>query len=280
MDEEMKALNDNDTWSLVPLPKPVGYTQCYGIDYDETFSPMAKLTSILKPSYGQVFIDALQITQYYLRTQREGIQKIKERICAEFKPKDLGLLKYFLGIEVLQSKHEIVQSQRKYALDLIEETWMMGCKPIDTPMDANTKLCGGTGEDLDIGKYKRLVRRLIYLCVTTPNISYAVSVVSQYMHKPQLSHWQALERILRYLKGASGRGLLYKNHGHFNIEGFLDAGWAGSLDDRKSTSGFYTMVGGNLVTWKSRKQSVVAWSSAEPEYRAMAELLWVRSLLT
>ncbi|XP_068657910.1 uncharacterized mitochondrial protein AtMg00810-like [Aristolochia californica] len=93
------------------------------------------------------------------------------------------------------------------------------------------------------------------------------------MCKPQLSHWQAFEKILRYMKGAPGRGLPYKNHGHFNIERFSDAEWAGSLDDKKSTFGFYTMVGANLVTWKSKKQNLVARSSAEVEYRAMSYTL-------
>ncbi|XP_068666468.1 uncharacterized mitochondrial protein AtMg00810-like [Aristolochia californica] len=102
---------------------------------------------------------------------------------------------------------------------------MRGCKPVDTPMDSNTKLCVGTGEDVDIDKCQRLVGRLIYLCVTRPNISYVVIVERE----PE-------------------RGLPYKNHGHFNIKGFSDADWAGSLDDKKSTLGFCTMVGGNLVT--------------------------------
>ncbi|XP_068649012.1 secreted RxLR effector protein 161-like [Aristolochia californica] len=86
------------------------------------------------------------------------------------------------------------------------------------------------------------------------------------MHKPQVTHWQALERILRYLKGAPGRGLLYKKYGHFNIENFSYADW-GSPNDRKSTSVYCTPVRGNLVTWKSKKQNVAARSSAKVEYR-------------
>ncbi|XP_068639391.1 uncharacterized mitochondrial protein AtMg00810-like [Aristolochia californica] len=165
-----------------------------------------------------VYVDDIIITG----NDPQGIQKTKEWICAEFKTKDLGLLKYFLGIEVLQSRHGIILYQRKYVLDLLEETRMLGCKPTETPMDSNTKLGVGTGEEVDVGKFQRLVGRVIYLCIMRPNISYAISVVSQYMHNPQLNHWQAVERILRYLKGALGRGLLYKNHGHFNIEGFSD----------------------------------------------------------
>ncbi|XP_068651565.1 uncharacterized mitochondrial protein AtMg00810-like [Aristolochia californica] len=121
-----------------------------------------------------------------------------------------------------------------YFLDLLEETGMMGCRPANTPMDSNKKLCAGTGEDVDIGKYQILVVRLICLCVTRPDISYAVTM----------------------------------NHGHFNIEGFSDVDWAGSSNDRKSPSRYCTIIGGNLVTW--RIQNVVAWSSVEEKYRAMA----------
>ena len=85
------------------------------------------------------------------------------------------------------------------------------------------------------------------------------------------------------MKSAPGKGLLFSKHGHLKIEAFTDADWAGSIDDRRSTSGYCTLVGGNLVTWRSKKQSVVARSSAEAEYRAMAqgvcELLWLQKLL-
>ena len=102
------------------------------------------------------------------------------------------------------------------------------------------------------------------------SITYAVGVVSQYMHAPHTSHFEAVCRILRYLKGAPGRGLLYQSSSTLSITGFSDADWAGSRSDRRSTSGYCTFVGGNLVTWRSKKQSVVARSSAEAEYRAMA----------
>jgi hypothetical protein len=94
----------------------------------------------------------------------------------------------------------------------------------------------------------------------------------------------AISRILRYLKGCPGKGILFSNHGHLNVEGFTDADWAGSIDDRKSTSGYCVFVGGNIVSWRSKKQNVVARSTAEAEFRSMAqgicELMWVRILLS
>ncbi|RVW19588.1 Retrovirus-related Pol polyprotein from transposon RE2 [Vitis vinifera] len=147
--------------------------------------------------------------------------------------KDLGKLKYFLGIEITQSSFGMVLSQRKYALDILEETGMLDCKPVDTPMDPNVKLILGQGELLgDPRRYRRLVGKLNYLTITRPDISFPVSVVSQFLQSPCDSHWDAVICILRYIKSTPGQG--------------------------------------NLISWKSKKQDVVARSSAEAEYRAMA----------
>ncbi|KAK8951433.1 hypothetical protein KSP39_PZI003591 [Platanthera zijinensis] len=131
--------------------------------------------------------------------------------------------------------------------------------------------------------YRRLVGKLIYLTVTRPDISFAVGVVSRFMHAPRVSHLQAVERILRYLKAAPGQGLVYKtSNSILALVAYSDADYAGSLDDRRSTSGFCTYFGGHLITWKSKKQAVVARSSAEAEYRSMtsvvSELTWLESL--
>ena len=125
--------------------------------------------------------------------------------------------------------------------------------------------------------------RLIYLSHTRPDIAYAVSVVSQFMHSPSEAHMDVVTCILRYLKMAPSRGLIFSKNGHLNVQGYTDADWAGSINDRRSTSGYFTFVGGNLVTWRSKKQKVVARSSAEVEFRGMShgvcELLWLEKLL-
>nr|CAN61409.1 hypothetical protein VITISV_035127 [Vitis vinifera] len=215
----------------------------------------------------------------------EELQNLKKYLSEEFEVKDLGNLKYFLGMEVARSRKGIVVSQRKYILDLLKETGMLGCKPIDTPMDSQKKLgIEKESTPVDRGRYQRLVGRLIYLSHTRPDIGFAVSAVSQFMHSPTEEHMEAVYRILRYLKMTPGKGLFFKKTENRDTEVYSDADWAGNIIDRRSTSGYCSFVWGNLVTWRSKKQSVVARSSAEAEYRALAqgicEGIWIKRVLS
>ena len=203
-------------------------------------------------------------------SDQDGIQKLKKHLFTHFQTKDLGKLKYFLGIEIAQSSSSIVISQRKYALDILEETGMLDCKPIDTPIDPNVKLVPGQGESLeDPWRYRQFVGKLNYLTITRPDISFLVSVVSQFLRSPCDSHWNVVIRILRYIKSTPGQRVLYENRGHTQVIGYTD-------------SGYCVFIGGNLISWKSKKHVVVR-SSAEAEYRAMAlatcEFIWLRHLL-
>jgi transposase InsO family protein len=404
MNIEMNALKKNSTWEITNLPEgkkvvgckwvytikynaqgkierykarlvAKGYTQTYGIDYQETFSPVAKLSSVrvllsiaanlewplhqfdvknaflhgeleeeiymeVPPGYqtldtvGKVcklkkalyglkqsprawfgrFSQAMKRygynqsdsdhTMFYKKrfdkisiliiyvddmiitgNDKEGIKDLEEKLFKEFEMKSLGGLKYFLGIEVTRNREGIYLSQRKYILDLLSETGMLDCKPVDTPMIPNVKLeAYADHTPTNIDRYQRLVGKLIYLAHTRPDIAYAVSVVSQFMHSPKEEHSEAVLRILRYLKGTPGKGIVFRKNSHLNVCAYSDADWAGCPIDRRSTTGYFTFVGGNLVTWKSKKQNVVSRSSAESEFRGMAnatcELLWLRKLLT
>ncbi|XP_038887093.1 secreted RxLR effector protein 161-like [Benincasa hispida] len=131
---------------------------------------------------------------------------------------------------------------------------MTGCKPVDTPIEANAKLSNmSKGVLVSKERYQRLVGKLIYLSHTRPDISYAVSMVSQFMQSPYEKHMRAVERILRYLKTSPGKGLMFRKTEKRCIEAYTDADWAGSVVDRKSTSRYCTFVWGNLVTWRSKK---------------------------
>ncbi|XP_031288153.1 secreted RxLR effector protein 161-like [Pistacia vera] len=161
---------------------------------------------------------------------------------------------------------------------------MSYCRPIDSHMDPNLKLSLGQGEPLaDLRRYQRLADKLNYLTVTRPGISFSISVVSQFLQSLCNSQWDVVVQILRYIKGAQGKGLLYENRGNSHIVGYSDVDWAGSPSSKPSTSGFCVLIGGNLMSWKSKKQVVVAQSSAEAKYRAMAlatcELIWLKQLI-
>ena len=424
--EEMRALEKNGTWAVVERPRGKklvsckwvftpkyvadgtldklkarlvarGFTQTYGLDYQETFAPVAKLNTIrvllsvaanldwplhqldiknaflngklkkevymtlppgfekgksnkvckLKKSlYGLkqsprawfdrfskvlksegykqglsdhtmfvkteggrrciliVYVDDIIITGDHV----DEMSRIKFALGKEFEVKDLGDLKYFLGMEVARSKRGIYVSQRKYILDLLEETGMLGCNPEPTPIippkkrkkkpskegeseddseteedDIETEEEAKEQEAVDKERYQRLVGKLIYLSHTRPDIAFAVSVASQYMSDPRKVHMDAAYRILRYLKGTPGRGLFFRKQELRTIEVYTDASWGGAHPDRRSTSGYCSYVWGNLVTWKSQKQRVVSKSSAEAELRALAqgimEELWLKRVL-
>ncbi|XP_043725672.1 uncharacterized mitochondrial protein AtMg00810-like [Telopea speciosissima] len=226
-----------------------------------------------------VYVDDLVITG----SNHSGIESLKRHLSQEFDIKDLGKLKYFLGIEVASSHKGLFLSQRKYTLDLLKETGKLGVKAASVPMTYSSKFTTNDAPLHDVGQYQCLVGRLIYLTITRPDIAYAVSYVSQFMQAPTHGHMELIDQLLRYLKASPGRGVLMKNNGHTEIVGYIDADWAGSPVDRRSTTGFCTFVGGNIVTWKRKKQSGVARLSAEAEYRAMAsatsEIVWLRILL-
>lgn len=223
-----------------------------------------------------VYVDDIVITG----NDNEEIAWLKKMLAKSFEVKDLGHLHYFLGIEVAYGAKGIFLSQRRYVLELLAETGMLECRSAPTPVEQNLKIMEAAGGPVDKHQYQRLVGRLIYLSHTRPDIAYGVSVVSRYMHDPRSGHLDVVHRILRYLKGCPGKGIMFGNHGHLKVEGFVDADWAGCVDDRRSTSGQCMFVGGNLVSWRSKKQSVVARSTAEAEFRSMAsglcELIWLK----
>ncbi|XP_022863960.1 uncharacterized protein LOC111383990 [Olea europaea var. sylvestris] len=137
------------------------------------------------------------------------IERLKKSLAAEFEVKDLGQMRYFLGMEVAGSKKGINVSQWKYVLDLLTETGMLGCKSSDTQMEVGRK-DEITGKSVEIDRYQRLVGKLIYLSHTRPDTAFAVSVIIQHMHSPKEAHLQVVYRILRYLKGTSGKGSFFK----------------------------------------------------------------------
>ncbi|XP_071676887.1 secreted RxLR effector protein 161-like [Lolium perenne] len=169
--------------------------------------------------------------------------------------------------------------QRKYAHEL-----MLNCKPVATPVDTKSKL-SATDAPLatDASFYRSIVGALQYLTLTRPELQYAVQQVCLHMHAPRDPHWAAVKRILRYIRGTMDFGLSLHASTATDIVAYSDADWAGCPDTRRSTSGYCVYFGPSLISWSSKRQPTVSRSSAEAEYRAVAnavaEVSWLRQLL-
>lgn len=207
-------------------------------------------------------------------------------IAGAFEIKDVGNVSYFLGLQLRRdrARGQIWLGQPKYARDMLERFGMSDCKPVVTPLEANTHLGCSDGEPVSSDTpYAELVGSLLYLTVNTrPDLAFSAGVLSRFVAAPSDMHWKAAKRVLRYIAGTLDRGITYQR-GQVEVEAYTDADYAGELDSRKSTSGAVVLMRGGPVVWKSKLQTVVAASTCEAEYVAAAaaakEALWVRKLL-
>lgn len=212
------------------------------------------------------------------------VTSIKSFLDSKFRIKDLGYLKYFLGLEIARTRSGIHLCQRKHALEILSNCGLLAAKPLATPMIKGTKLKQDDGTPLtDPEAYRSLIGKLIYLTTTRPDISYAVQQLSQFMKTPTTSHHTAAIRILRYIKLSPAQGLYFPSNSTLQLKGFSDSDWATCPDTGKSVTGFCIFLGNSLISWKSMKQAIVSRSSIEAEYRALAttvcELQWITNLL-
>jgi hypothetical protein len=205
-------------------------------------------------------------------TDTAEIDQLKTLLDHKFSIKDLGCLKYFLGFEVARSKTGISLCQRKYTLDLLESTGLLATKPCPTPMQPQLQLHKTSGTPIsDPTAYRRLIGRLLYLTHSRPEISYAVSKLSQFLDAPTDLHMLAGLHVLKFLKNHPGQGLFFSSSSLLTLKGYPDSDWGACPDTRRSTTGFCFFIGTSLVSWKSKKQAVVSMSSSEAEYRALAQ---------
>jgi hypothetical protein len=173
-----------------------------------------------------------------------AVSELTQFLNGVFSLKDLGPLKFFLGIEVARSAKWISISQRKYALEILEDSGVLGAKPVLFPMDSNLKLSRGDGELIDDpSSYQRLIGRLVYLTITRPDLSYSVQLLSQFMDSPRKPHMDAAFRVLRYLKSSLGQGLFFPSDSPLKLKAFCDSDWAACPDTRRSVTGFYVFLG-------------------------------------
>ncbi|GJW80389.1 retrovirus-related pol polyprotein from transposon TNT 1-94 [Tanacetum coccineum] len=378
------ALEDNETWDVVTLPhgkKAIGShwifkskfradgsverkkarlviqgnRQRKGVDYEETFAPVAKMATLrsllvvvamngwekCQMDVSNVFLHGDLLEEVYMRmppgyvgkgkcvqnvtnstslvcklkkslyglkqaprqwffklssallsfddllitsSDPSQIQQLKDQLSSTFHMKDLVPLNYFLGIEVTRADQGIFISHKKYTLEILKEYGVQNAKPYKLLKDHNLKLQADMGSPLaDPETYKKLIGKLIYLTVTRLDICYTVQLLSQFMQNPTSIHMQAAKHLLRYLINCTGQGVVLTHKPAAYLTAYCDSDWASCPMSRRSTTGYCILLGEFPISWKSKKQVVVARSSAETEYRAMAltccEVTWVVSLL-
>ncbi|KAL6323598.1 hypothetical protein AAG906_039189 [Vitis piasezkii] len=178
-------------------------------------------------------------------------------LSSKFAMKDLGQIHYFLGIEISQTYDGLHLSQSHYALTILERANMVDCKPMSTTLEAKTRTSSNDVLLEDLSYFRGLVGALQYLTLTRPDLSYSVNFASQFMHAPTVVHLKMVRRILRYVKGTIDIDLHFTSNTTLDICAFSDADWAGCRTTRRSITGYYTFLGGNLIS----SSAEVTWMS-------------------
>ena len=267
--------------------------RCWNTALDKQIKEMGFVQSTSDPCIyidagGDIFFIGVYVDDIILASRDLGrIRKVKESLSRKFDIKDMGKLHYFLGMQVVQDQQtgDTWIGQPNYIENLLRNLCMQDSKPVSTPADASQKLVKATEEEECINQqqYQSIIGSLMYLSMSSrPDITYSVSTLARYSSRPNQQHWTALKRVLRYLKGTVKYGICYTQKSSKECIGYSDADWAGDLGDRKSTSGYLYQISGGAVTWRSKKQSCVALSTAEAEYMALSsaaqEAVWLRQL--
>ncbi|GJW62232.1 putative ribonuclease H-like domain-containing protein [Tanacetum coccineum] len=287
-----------------------GYTQEEGIDYDELFSPVARIEVIRlflayasfmgfivyqmdvnsaflyeKALYGlhqapRAWYETLSTYLIENGFRRDTIDKnlfIKKYkgdilFDAQEIPNEFyGRLTFFLGLQVQQKKDGIFISQDKYVAEVLKKFDFATVKTASTPMEPNKALIKDEEADsVDVHLYRSMIGSLMYLTASRPDIMFAVCACARFQVTPKMSHLHAVKRIFRYLKGQPKLGLWYPRDSPFDLEAFSDSDYAGASLDRKSITGGCQFLGKRLISWQCKKQTIVANSTTEAEYVAAA----------
>ena len=218
--------------------------------------------------------------------------KFKSNLSSHFEMTDLGELAWILGIRVKHDRisRTITLSQAAYIDSIVKRFNLSSASPLRTPIDPNAQLskdqCPSTPQQIDDMQkvpYREAIGSLMYAAIgTRPDITYAVTALSQYLQDPGRAHWEQAKRVIRYLKGTRDLELKFGPSG--GVEGFTDASWGNNTDDRHLICGYVFMLNEGVISWSSKKQSVVALSSTEAKYigitHAAKEATWIRHLLS
>ena len=238
--------------------------------------------------YGRLTLICLYVDDLIIAsTDQSRLDEIKQLLSDRYEMKDLGVVKTILGLQVQWRETKAVLHQEKFTRSILEDFGMANANSCKSPMEPGLQL-PSLDEDyaeVESGRYRSLVGKLLYLANgTRPDISYSVGYLARFSSKPGRQHWAAAKRLLRYLNLRPGTGIILEpTDGETQVKCYSDADWAGDKVDRKSTSGCVVYVDGVPVQWSSRKQNVVALSTMEAEYIALAyacqETTWVTKVI-
>ena len=204
-----------------------------------------------------VYVDDLILTG----NDEDMCTKFKSSMKEEFEMTDMGKMKFFLGVEVLQSSEGIHISQKKYAKEVLERFNMWSCNSVKNPIVPGTAISKEGSRVADATIYQQLVGCLMYLTVTRPDLMFVVCLIARFMSDPKEEHFLIAKRILRYLKGTLEFGIFYKRSQEMKLIGYTDSDYARDVNDRKSISGYVFLLNGAAICWSSRKQAIVTLSS-------------------
>ena len=176
--------------------------------------------------------------------------------------KDMGNVANVLGMNVTRDSKSIKIDQTKYIGDVLARFGMSDCNPTSSPIDCNQNLSADmcpkdadSKEQMSKIPYMQAIGCLLFAAqISKPDISYAVNLLSRFCTNPSKPHWEAVKRIMRHLKGTLNLGIVYEKEPDGNVKGFCDADWAGSVDDRQSTTGYIFIYQNAAISWATRKQ--------------------------
>ncbi|KAI3707500.1 hypothetical protein L6452_26084 [Arctium lappa] len=226
----------------------------------------------------QIYVDDI----IFGSTKAYMCKEFEELMHNRFKMSSMGELTFFLGLQVKQKEDGIFISQSKYVQDILTKFGFSEAKPASTPMETYKQITADLeGEDVDVHHYRSMIGSLMYLTASRPDIMFAVCVCARFQVRPKQSHFQAVKRIFRYLKGQPRLGLWYPHDSPFDLLAYSDSDLGGANLDRKSTSGGCQFLGARLVSWQYKKQTTVSTSTTKVEYIAAAsccsQVLWIQN---
>jgi hypothetical protein len=228
----------------------------------------------------QIYVDDI----IFGSTNQDFCEEFGNMMTNEFEMFMIGELTYFLRLQIKQIKNDTFVSQGKYIKDMIKKFGLQDAKPMSTPMGTNDQLgIDASGNMVDQKQYRSMIGSLLYVTASRPDMMFSVCKCVRYQASPRESHLKATKRILRYLKGTHNVGLWYPKGSNFEFIRYLDSDYGRCKIDRMNISGTCQLLGRSLVSWSSKKQNIVALSTAEAEYisagSCCTQLLWMKATL-